>query len=225
MQTSTRSGPRRVAIAGATGLVGQHLLQGLLADPGVGKVHALTRRELAIRHPKLMVHRVDFQALPELPPLDELYLALGTTIRDAGSQTAFRAVDFGANLAVARAGMAAGARKIALVSAAGADPQSRFFYNRVKGELEAALTQLAPDTLLIARPGPLLGDRAALGQRVRPAERLAAALFGPPGWALPAKLRPIAARDIAETLRICLPSASGHVVLDSGRLRASEYRA
>ncbi|MEN3112308.1 oxidoreductase [Uliginosibacterium paludis] len=223
MQTSTRSGLRRVALAGATGLVGQHLLQGLLADPDVAEVHALARRELAIRHPKLVLHRVDYQALPALPPLDELYLALGTTIRDAGSQAAFRAVDFSANLALARSGMAAGARRIALVSAAGADPQSRFFYNRVKGELEAALASLEPDTLLIARPGLLLGDRAALGQRTRPAERLSAALFGFLGRAVPAALRPVAAQNVADALRTGLPSVEGHVVLGSTLLRAGEH--
>src|SRR5581483_6669242 len=78
-------------------------------------------------------------ALPPLPPVDEVYLALGTTIKVAGSQAAFRAVDYDANLAVARAALAAGARRCGLVSAMGADAKSKVFYNRVKGELEEAL--------------------------------------------------------------------------------------
>ena len=101
---------RTVLLAGATGLVGGQMLQALLADPTVAQVHALTRRDLNLHHPKLQPLRVDFTRLPALPPADELYLALGTTIKVAGSQAAFRAVDFDANLAVARAAVAAGVR-------------------------------------------------------------------------------------------------------------------
>ncbi|WP_341539868.1 hypothetical protein [Paucimonas lemoignei] len=78
-----------------------------MADDSVVAIHALGRRPLSVRHPKLISQVVDFTALPALPPVDEVYLALGTTIKVAGSQVAFRAVDFDASLAVARA---AGAR-------------------------------------------------------------------------------------------------------------------
>lgn len=210
---------RRVLIAGASGLVGHFLLQALLADATLAEVHALCRRELPIRHPKLIVHRVDFAALPPLPAVDEVYLALGTTIRDAGSQAAFRALDFTANLAVARASVAAGARRIALVSAAGANPHSRVFYNRVKGELEAALAELATDALLIARPALLLGDRAALGQRTRLLERLSAGLFGLLGPLMPPGLRPVSAQRVAQALSTALPGASGRVILGSAEIR------
>lgn len=101
---------RTVLLAGATGLVGGQMLQALLADPTVAQVHALTRRNLDLSHPKLRPLRVDFTHLPALPPADELYLALGTTIKVTGSQAAFRAVDFDAHLAVARAAVAAGVR-------------------------------------------------------------------------------------------------------------------
>src|SRR5690606_17391283 len=137
---------------------GQAVLQGLLADDSVAAVHALGRRKLGFEHPKLISHAVDFAALPPLPPLDEAYLALGTTIKVAGSQEAFRAVDYEANLAVARAARAAGARRLGLVSAMGADARSSIFYNRVKGELEDALTALGFSTLVIARPSFLAGD-------------------------------------------------------------------
>ena len=92
-----------MALAGATGLVGRAILEGLLADTSVAAVHAIGRRNPGRVHPKLISQVVDFAALPPLPPLDEVYLALGTTIKVAGSQAAFRAVDFDANLAVARA--------------------------------------------------------------------------------------------------------------------------
>lgn len=210
---------RRVAIAGASGLVGHRLLQGLLADDAVVEVHALCRRPLAVEHPKLVVHRVDFSDLPTLPPLDEVYLALGTTIKQAGSQAAFRAVDLAANLAVARSALAAGARRIALVSAAGADARSGVFYNRVKGELEDALAALRPDALLIARPSLLLGDRAALGQTLRPAERWATAVFKVLGGLLPPGWQPVAAERVAAALLARLPSSHGRVVLASGEIR------
>jgi uncharacterized protein YbjT (DUF2867 family) len=100
---------RTTLLAGATGLVGRELLTGLLADSAVGAVHTLGRRVLRLSHPKLTQHIVDFKALPALPRVDEVYLALGTTIKAAGSQEAFRAVDYDANLAVAMGALAAGA--------------------------------------------------------------------------------------------------------------------
>jgi uncharacterized protein YbjT (DUF2867 family) len=166
---------RAVAVAGTTGLVGRAILEGLLADGSVAAVHALGRREPGVAHPTLTPHVVDFAALPPLPPLDKVYLALGTTIKAAGSRAAFRAVDFDANLAVARAALAAGARRAGLVSAMGANAKSRVFYNRVKGEIEEALARLPFDGLVTARPSLLTGDREALGQPGRPAERVATA--------------------------------------------------
>jgi uncharacterized protein YbjT (DUF2867 family) len=209
---------RTVVLAGATGLVGREILQGLLADDSVKAVHALGRRALN-PHPKLTSHVVDFSALPSLPPVDEAYLALGTTIKVAGSQAAFRAVDFDANLAVARAALAAGTRRVGLVSAMGADARSRIFYSRVKGELEDALATLKFEGLVIARPSMLVGDREALGQPVRSGERIAmhvGALLGP---LIPANYRPIAASKVARALLTRVPTARGRVVLLSGEMQ------
>ena len=213
------SDTRVVAVAGATGLVGRAILEGLLEDNSVTAVHALGRREPGVTHPKLTPHVVDFKTLPPLPPLDEVYLALGTTIKAAGSQTAFRAVDFDANLAVARAALDAGARRAGLVSAMGADAKSRIFYNRVKGETEEALTRLPFDGLVIARPSLLAGDRDALGQPERLGEKVATALsklFGP---LIPANYRPIAATNVARSLLARVPASVGRVVLLSGEMQ------
>jgi uncharacterized protein YbjT (DUF2867 family) len=210
---------RIVALAGATGLVGRAILEELLADASVASVHALGRCEPGIAHPKLIPHVVDFAALPSLPPLDEVYLALGTTIKAAGSQNAFRAVDFDANLAVARAALAAGARRAGLVSAMGADAKSSIFYNRVKGETEDALTRLAFDGLVIARPSLLVGDREALGQPTRPAEKLATVVSRFLSPLLPRNYRPVAAADVARALLARVPSARGRVVLLSGEMQ------
>jgi uncharacterized protein YbjT (DUF2867 family) len=209
---------RTVVLAGATGLVGREILKGLLADVTVKAVHALGRRALD-PHPKLTSHVVNFAALPPLPPVDESYLALGTTIKVAGSQAAFRAVDFDANLAVARAAITAGARRAGLVSAMGADAHSRIFYSRVKGELEEALAALNFEGLVIARPSMLVGDREALGQPVRSGERIAmyaGALLGP---LIPANYRPIAASKVARALLMRVPTARGREVLLSGAMQ------
>lgn len=210
---------RVVALAGATGLVGRAILERLLADTSVAAVHALGRREPGVTHPKLIPHVVDFAALPPLPSLDEVYLALGTTIKTAGSQAAFRAVDFDANLAVARATLAAGARRAGLVSAMGADAKSRIFYNRVKGEIEETLAQLTFEALVIARPSLLVGDRVALGQSARPAERAATAMSKLLDPFIPANYRPIAAFDVARALLGRVPLARGRVVLHSGEMQ------
>lgn len=208
-----------MALAGATGLVGRAILEGLLADESVRAVHALGRREPGIIHPKLIPHLLDFSALEPLPPLDEVYLALGTTIKTAGSQAAFRAVDFDSNLAVARAALAAGARRAGLVSAMGADAKSRVFYNRVKGELEDALARLTFEGLVIARPSLLVGDREALGQPARTAEKAATAVSRLLGPLIPANYRPIAATDVARALLARVPLTEGRVVLLSGEMQ------
>lgn len=210
---------RTVAVAGATGLVGRAILEGLLADGSVAVVHVLGRREPGGAHPKLTPHVVDFAALPPLPPLDEVYLALGTTIKAAGSQAAFRAADFDANLAVARAALAAGAGRAGLVSAMGADSKSRVFYSRVKGELEEALARLPFEGLVIARPSLLTGDREALGQPSRLAERVATTVSSFLGPLVPANYRPVAAAEVARALLARVPAARGRVVLLSGEMQ------
>ncbi len=215
---------RIALVAGATGLVGREILAGLLADANVAQVHTLGRRELPASHPKLAQHVVDFRALPALPAADELYLALGTTIKVAGSQEAFRAVDFDANLAVARAARQAGASRLALVSAMGADAKSSIFYNRVKGELEDALAGLGYEALAIARPSFLAGDRESLGQPVRSGETLALRVSTALRPLIPANYRSIRAADVAAALLQALPHARGTTVLPSGRMQGASRR-
>ncbi len=216
--TPTATG-RTVLLAGATGLVGRELLRGLLADAGVATVHALVRRPLADTHPKLVVQVVDFAALPPLPAAEEVYLALGTTIRVAGSQAAFRAVDFDANLAVAEAARSSGALRAGLVSSMGAAPKSRVFYNRVKGELEAALPSLGFEGLVIARPSLLVGERASLGQPHRPGETVGLWMDRCLGLFIPRDYRAIAAADVAAALLQAVPASTGVQVLRSGAMQ------
>ncbi len=209
---------RVVLLAGATGLVGGHLLQLLLNDPGVICIHAVSRKPLRVSHPKLQVHLVDFRSLPQLPHADEAYLALGTTIKVAGSKEAFRAVDFDANLAVAQAAIRTGVNRIGLVSASGASVRSSMFYTRVKGELEDALRTLPLTTLVIARPSLLLDYRSGLGQPVRLGEIFSipiARLLSP---VLPGPYKPVRALAVARALTQTVPVRKGMIILSSDQL-------
>lgn len=194
--------PRTALLAGATGLVGRALLPQLLEHPGVARVHVLLRRAAPTiaEHPKLELHQVDFAHLKRLPRVDDVYIALGTTIKTAGSQDAFRLVDHDHVLAVARLAREAGATRLAIVSALGADRDSRVFYNRVKGEMEADVAALGYDEVSFAQPSLLVGDRAALGQRERPGEVWTMRLLRPVLPLVPKGIRPIDARDVAAAL-------------------------
>jgi uncharacterized protein YbjT (DUF2867 family) len=208
-----------VLVAGASGLVGREILQGLLADESVVAVHSLSRRELPVHHPKLTQHRVDFKALPALPRVDQAFVALGTTIKVAGSQEAFRAVDYDAVVAVAKAAKAAGATRLGVVSAMGANARSGVFYNRVKGEMEQALSALGFGTLVIARPSFLAGDREALGQSQRGGEKIALNVSRILAPLIPDNYKSIAAADVARALLAAVPVSTGKHVLLSGAMR------
>jgi len=191
------TGPgRSVMVLGATGLVGRECLRLLLDDPNVARVVALTRRPLTdVVSTKLRVEIVDFDRLAsraELFDVDQIFCALGTTIKQAGSQDAFRRVDFEYPLAAARLGAERGAQHFLLVSAVGASVESKIFYNRVKGELEDALRTLPYRSVTIVRPSLLVGDRREfrLGEQI--AKRV--------GWLAPGKYKPVSATRVAEAL-------------------------
>jgi uncharacterized protein YbjT (DUF2867 family) len=216
--------PRTALLAGATGLVGGALLPMLLVCKQYRSVHVLLRRTAPDikANAKLEVHQVDFARLPaEFPTVDDVFIALGTTIRVAGSEAAFRQVDIDFVVNTARAAGAAGARRLAVVSALGADAKSRVFYNRVKGEMQAAVVQLGYESVVIAQPSLLLDDRAVLGQPARSGEMWAARLLGSIGWVVPKALRPIPARAVASALLAAILDAKPGVVrvLKSGAMQ------
>lgn len=208
---------KRVLMAGATGLVGQATLQRALASTAVSEVVAPTRRPLPA-HPKLLNPVVDFDALPGDAAwwqVDAVACALGTTIRDAGSREAFRRVDHDYCLAIARHAHAHGAQAFALVSALGADPASRLFYSRTKGEVEQALGRIGFDSMTLLRPG-LLGGRRT---QHRAGERWAQRLLGALGPALPRRYRVVPpARVAAALLDAALKARPGHHVVPSQQL-------
>jgi len=190
---------RKALIAGATGLVGGHLLRRLLANVSYRHVEVLVRRELSISHPKISQRIVDFERLDlgMADAIDEVFCCLGTTIKKAGSQDAFRRVDHDYPLMLARMAESAGARQFLMVSALGADPHSSVFYSRVKGETERDIAAICLPRVIFMRPSILLGER----QEHRPGEG-AGALVGQliaPLLAL-RKYRPIPADDVAAAM-------------------------
>jgi len=220
--------PRSALIAGATGLVGRSLVSLLEASAAYARVHVLVRRAVAgiEANPKLQFHVVDFARLGPLPQADDVYIALGTTIKVAGSEAAFRHVDFDYVVNTARSAHEAGARRLAIVSALGADAGSRVFYNRVKGEMQDAVAQLGYESLVIAQPSLLIGDRASLGQPTRRGEVLATRLFGPVMNLVPRGIRPIEASAVASALvDATLAGAPGLRLLSSAKMQAHAARA
>ena len=177
-------------LAGATGLVGSELLRNLPGGVLFGR-KAMARAGWQWRA---------WEALEECGERADVALcALGTTLKAAGSREAFRAVDLDLVVRFARAAHRAGARGFGVVSAVDADAGSRVFYNRVKGETEDALRSVGFESLVIARPSLLLGERVdrrfleGLGQSfLRP---LRFAFVGPM-----VKYRPVEGARVAQVL-------------------------
>jgi uncharacterized protein YbjT (DUF2867 family) len=190
-------------IAGASGLVGRQCLARLLADPIYGQVVALVRRPLPITDAKLTQQVTDFDRLgaegARFPASDDVFCCLGTTMKQAGSREAFRRVDFTYIVSLAARAVQYGARQFLLVSALGANPHSQIFYNRVKGETEAAVARLPFAGRQIFRPSILMGERA----EHRPAERAGAAILQALARAMLGPLRrfrPVGADTVARAL-------------------------
>jgi uncharacterized protein YbjT (DUF2867 family) len=219
--------PRVALLAGASGLIGRALLPALLRSERYNPVHVLVRRAVPgiEEQPAVHVHVVDFAHLPEaLPKVDDVYIALGTTIKAAGSEAAFRQVDFDFVVNTARAARMAGAKRLAVVSALGANARSRVFYNRVKGDMQEAVRQLGYESVLIVQPSLLVGDRAALGQPVRAGEVWATALLKPVMWLVPKGVRPISAESVAQAmLGAMLDAVPGVRILTSGDMQGAPH--
>ena len=152
---------RTAWLAGATGLIGGFVLKQLIASERYAKVVVLTRGTVNVKDPKLDQFVVNFDQLTELdlPAADDVFCALGTTIKKAGSQEVFRHVDLDFPLALANKALARNAKQFLLVSSVGANAKSRNFYLRTKGELEDALSALPFRAIHIFQPSILVGPR------------------------------------------------------------------
>lgn len=208
---------RSILLIGATGLVGSECLRLLLENDAFSRVVVLSRRPLvaALPHPKLHVHLVDFDRLTSAASwfaVDQIMCALGTTMKAAGSRRRFRAVDLLYPLTAAHLGVEKKVSHFLLVSSLGADVGSRFFYNRMKGELENAVTELPYRSITIARPSLLVGKP----EHSRLAERGVGGLMG----LFPARYRPIHATDVARALvEQAVADKPGWRIIESIKLR------
>ena len=206
---------RSALLLGATGLVGSHCLDLLLASDAYAAVRVITRSPLDRKHRRLEEVRLDLEEMdrhPELFGVDDVFCCLGTTMARAGSEAAFRRVDHDYPLQAAELATARGADQFLLVSAVGADPQSRIFYNRVKGQVEGAVKRLPFRAVWLLRPSLLLGERPEL----RVGEKVAAAVAVPLAPLLVGRLRryrPVAGRDVASAMvRLALDGGTGGIV-------------
>lgn len=217
------SDARTALILGATGLVGGHCLKLLLEDAAYGKVIAPGRRKMPMEHAKLEQHVIDFDRLDEAADLfkaTDVFCCLGTTIKKAGSQAAFYKIDFTYVYESAKLAQENGAQQFLLVSALGADTGSRIFYNRVKGEVEAAVSSLPFRGVQIFRPSLLLGQRDEFRRGEQIAER-AAKIFSFIFVGPLKKYRPIHARYVARAMvRIAREQPSGVNIFESEAIRA-----
>lgn len=205
--------PHNILIIGASGLSGEHLLDRVLNEPTVQRVLAPSRRPLA-EHPHLDNPRGNLQeVLAQLQgPIDIAFCCLGTTLRQAGSEGAFRAIDRDLVIACAQRARELGARHFIVVSALGADPRSRVLYSRIKGEMEEALKAQDWPQLTIARPSLLLGPRRE--------QRLIEQLAAPLARLLLGKWRAISVCTLARALwRLALEEDQGVRVVESDELR------
>ncbi len=192
-----------VLLAGASGLTGSLTLDALLAAADVSRVIAVTRRQLGREHSRLANRIVQFDRLESQlkgTACDAALCCLGTTLRKAGSQQRFRAVDLDCVLAFARTAKAANARRFVVMSSVGANPSSRNFYLRTKGEMEEELEGIGFESLDILQPSMLLAWRAEM----RPLELAASALMPLVAPLLRGKYAPyraIPARTVAAAMR------------------------
>ena len=204
-------------LAGATGLVGSALLPLLLASGRYAKVIVVGRRPVPTQHPKLVQVVTDLDELEhERLRLiaDDVYCCLGTTIRQAGSQEAFYKVDFLYVVRLAALTAANFAAQFLVVSSLGADVNSRFYYSRVKGEMEEAIGQTPFRAIHIFRPSLLLGERAAprLGERFGAAVLALVRPLLRGGWR---KYRPVAAATVARAMLRAAEDDGGGVHIHS----------
>lgn len=218
MPVSEPKVPKTVLLLGATGLVGSQCLHRFLQDDHFADVVTLTRKplEAAAASAGYRNDVIDFEipdSYRDKVVADLVVCALGTTIKKAGSRKNFRRVDFDYALALARAAREAGAQHFLLVSAKGASVTSRFFYNRVKGELEAAVAEIGYKRLSIFRPSLLKGDR----REFRAGEEFGNFLAGALSFVIPRQWQPTPVGHLADAiLAAARIGVTGKKIYESG---------
>ncbi len=213
MEIKIEQGNKTAILFGGSGLVGGFCLDLLLESPIYSKVLSFGRKKLNKEHEKLEQIVIDFEKLSQYQKLirgNDLFCALGTTIKKAGSQEAFRKVDFEYPKEIASIAAKNGVSQFILVSASGADSKSKIFYNKVKGELEDAIKELPFWSIHILRPSLLLGERA----ESRPLERFGIIISKGIDFFmgdLLGKYQPVKAEDVAKAMVVEAQSLEGGI--------------
>ncbi len=153
---------KRAIVFGASGFVGSHLLSELLNSPDYGQVTAVARKSLNITHPRLRTVIADYHSLAGVKSeiaADEVFIALGTTKKNSPKKAEYYQVDHEYPVLAARIAKERGAKSVFLVTAVGANPNSKFFYVRTKGETERDVIALNFEHTHIFRPSMITGNR------------------------------------------------------------------
>jgi len=207
-------------IVGSTGLIGNQLVKLLLDDDRYTQVTAIARTSLPFSHPKLKLIIADFDSIEsqkEKLVADDVFCCLGTTITSAKSKEAFRKIDFDYPLLIAKLTKALGAKQFLLVSALGANKASSVFYNKVKGEIEEAISSIGFESCHVFRPSLLLGPRI----EKREGERSMQKIFSAVGFLIPKKYKAIESIKVARgMLAIAKKNVSGNFIHESNSLQA-----
>lgn len=201
-------------IIGATGLVGSKLVEFLLKDNSFDQVGVFVRRSINLKNPKLVEHLIDFdryESWKHLVKGDVLFSCLGTTLKKAGSEEAQYRVDHTYQLQFAKAAEENGVQSYALISSAGADPESRNFYLKMKGQLENDVKDLNFEQLAIIRPGLLKGEREE-SRRGEKAAEIVLRFFN--GIGLFRKYRPVPADTVALAMIRALKSGDRYNIYE-----------
>jgi uncharacterized protein YbjT (DUF2867 family) len=195
---------KTAVVLGATGLIGQHLVQELLQNEYFNRVRLLVRKPLTINHPKVDIQVVNFNDEKDIAGRidigDVIFCCVGTTRKKVkGNKTEYRKVDYDIPIITARLGVQHGFSQFLLVSAIGANPVAANFYLQLKGCIEEDITALPFESIHIFRPSLLLGKREEfrLGERIAQVVVKATSFLLIGAWR---KYKPIQAADVARSM-------------------------
>ncbi len=193
---------RTALVVGASGLTGRHLLTFLLNDPDYQKIFIFSRQPLPVKNEKLVQKITAFDqgtVDKNLFTVHDVFCCLGTTIKKAGSQQTFREVDLTLVMHLAQMASHQGAKNFLYVSTLGADPVSKIFYLKTKGETEIELMKLKFHSLHFFRPSLLIGNRKEFRFGEKIALILSKLFFFLYVWPLK-KYQPIKAKHLAQAM-------------------------